>query len=107
MFGDMFSQMQQQQEALQEKLSAMRITETTDGIAVTVSGTREVVNVKIEESIMADGDAEQVEDLLVIALNRALTKAAEVEQTEAQALMSGMMPGGMPGMPEMSGLFGK
>jgi len=104
MFGDMMNQMQQQQEALQAKLSAMRITETTDGIAVTVSGTREVVNVKIDESIMADGDAEQVEDLLVIALNRALSKAAEVEQTEAQSLMSGMMPGGMP---DMSSLFGK
>ncbi len=104
MFGDMMNQMQQQQEALQEKLSAMRITETTDGIAVTVSGTREVVNVKIDEAVMADGDAEQVEDLLVIALNRALAKAAEVEQTEAQSLMSGMMPGGMP---DLGGLFGK
>ncbi|MFK8055183.1 MAG: YbaB/EbfC family nucleoid-associated protein [Saprospiraceae bacterium] len=104
MFGDMMSQMQQQQEALQAKLAAMRITETTDGIAVTVSGTREVVNVKIDESIMADGDAEQVEDLLLIALNRALEKAGEVEKTEAQSLMSGMMPGGMP---DMGSLFGK
>ena len=103
MFGDMFAQMQQQQEALQKKLSEMRITETTDGVAVTVSGAREVVGVKVEASVLADGDPEQLEDLLVVALNRALAKAAETEQTEAQALMSGMMPGGMPDLGSLLG----
>ena len=103
MFGDMFAQMQQQQEALQQKLSAMRLTETTDGVAVTVSGAREVVGVKVEQSILDDGDPEQLEDLLVVALNRALAKAAETEQAEAQALMSGMMPGGMPDLGSLLG----
>ena len=32
MFGDMFAQMQQQQEALQRKLSEMRLTEASDGL---------------------------------------------------------------------------
>ena len=103
MFGDMMAQMQQQQEALQKKLGAMRITESAEGVSVTVSGTREVIGVKVAESILADGDAEQLEDLLVVALNQALAKAAKTEQTEAAQLMSGMMPGGMP---DMSALFG-
>ena len=103
MFGDMFAQMQQQQEALQRKLSEMRLTETSDGVSVTVSGTREVVAVKVEESILSDGDPEQLEDLLVVALNRALAKAAETEQAEAQQLMSGMMPGGMPDLGSLMG----
>ena len=98
MFGDMMAQMQQQQAALQEKLGAMRLTEAADGVSVIVSGTREVIAVKVEERILADGDPEQLEDLLVIGLNRALAKAAEAEQSEAQNLMSGMIPGGLGGM---------
>lgn len=104
MFGDMFNQMQQQQEALQEKLKAMRITEEANGVTVTVSGTREVIAVAVSESVFSEGDAEQLEDLLLISLNRALSKAAEVEQTEAQSLMSGMLPGGLEGL---GGMFGQ
>ncbi len=103
MFGEMMAQMQQQQEALQQKLGALRITESAEGVSVTVSGTREVIGVKVDQAILADGDAEQLEDLLVVALNQALAKAAETEQNEAQQLMSGMMPGGMP---DMGALFG-
>lgn len=98
MLGDMMAQMQQQQQALQDKLGAMRITEAADGVSVTVSGTRDVIGVKVEDRILADGDAEQLEDLLLVSLNRALAKAAETEQTEAQSLMSGMLPGGLGGM---------
>lgn len=97
------AQMQQQQEALQQKLGAMRLTETAGGVTVTVSGTREVIGVKVDQEIIADGDAEQLEDLLVVALNKALAKAAETEAAEAQQLMSGMMPGGMP---DLGALFG-
>ena len=103
MFGDMMAQMQQQQEALQQKLGAMRLTETAGGVTITVSGTREVIGVKVDQEIIADGDAEQLEDLLVVALNKALAKAAETEAAEAQQLMSGMMPGGMP---DLGALFG-
>ena len=92
------AQMQQQQAALQEKLGAMRITEEAGGLSVTVSGTREVTAVKIGEGLLADGDPEQLEDLLLVSLNRALTRAAEAEQTEAQSLMSGMIPGGLEGL---------
>ena len=104
MFGDMLGQMQQQQEALQQRLSEMRLEESSDGVSVTVSGTREVIAVKVDEQILQDGDVEQLEDLLLVSLNRALAKAAETEQAEAQKLMSGMLPGGMEGL---SGLFGQ
>ena len=97
------NQMQQQQAALQEKLGAMRITEETGGVSVTVSGTREVVAVKVSEQVFADGDPEQLEDLLVIAANKALAKAAETEQNEAQSLMSNMLPGGLEGLGGMLG----
>ncbi len=99
----MMAQMQQQQEALQKKLGEMRITEETDGVSVTVTGTREVVGVKVAERVLEDGDPEQLEDLLVVALNRALTKASETEQEEAQQLMSGMLPGGMGDLGSMLG----
>lgn len=103
MFGDMMAQMQRQQEELQAKLGAMRITEEADGVSVTVTGTREVLGVKVQESILSDGDPEQLEDLLVVTLNRALARAAETEQEEAQQLMSGMLPGGLG---DLGGMLG-
>ena len=103
MFGDMLNQMKQQQEALQAKLAALRIREEAGGVAVTVSGAREVVAVKVDEQILADGDPEQLEDLLVVALNKALATAAATEQAEAQSLMSGMMPGGLG---DLGGMLG-
>ena len=104
MFGDMFSQMQQQQEELQNKLAATRHEATSGGVTVTVSGTREVINVSIDSSLTgAEGDAEELEDLLVVAVNQALQKAQAKEQEEAQRLMSNMLPGGLGSLGDMLG----
>lgn len=104
MFGNMLAQMQQQQEQLQAKLKEARITEKTDGVSVTVSGDRTVQTVSVDPQIFADGDPEQLEDLLVIAVNRALQKAADMEKKESEKLMSGMLPGGLGSLGSMFGM---
>jgi len=100
MFGDMMGQMQEMQAKMQEKLSQMEVTESAGGnlIHVTVNGIREIINISIDPSLLGGDDAEAIEDMLVVATNRALEKAAKMEAEEGQNMMQGMMPDGLAGL---------
>jgi DNA-binding YbaB/EbfC family protein len=95
MFGDMMGQMQEMQAKMKEKLSTIEVVgEAGDGLVkVTANGVREILNISIDPSLLED--AEAIEDMLVIATNRALELAAEKEATEGQSLLGNMLPGGM------------
>ncbi|MCC6683941.1 MAG: YbaB/EbfC family nucleoid-associated protein, partial [Bacteroidia bacterium] len=49
-------------------------------------------------------DREQIEDLIVVAVNRAMEQADNVSQAEMQAIAKDMLPGGLGGL---GNLFGK
>lgn len=102
MFGDMFGQMEERQKALREKLQGISVeAESGDGLVkITANAAREITNIKVDPSIMDPEDPEQLEDLLLVAINRVLEKAATKEAAESQKLISDMLP------PGMSGLFG-
>ena len=105
MFGDMMGNMKQQQEAVQKELAAKEIIgEAGEGaIKVTCNGLRIVLNIAIDKTKLDWEDSEQVEDLVLIATNRALDKAAAVEQELTANSLKDMLP---PGMGGLSGLFG-
>lgn len=98
MFGDMKGQMEEMQSQMKEKLrTEMVIGEAGDGLVkVTANGAREITNVKVDPSLL--DDAEALEDLLVVATNRALELAAEKEAAESQSMLQNMLPGGLGGM---------
>jgi hypothetical protein len=100
MLGDMMSQMQEMQEQMQKQLAAQTFSADAGGGAVTVtcSGAREITNVKINPTQVDPEDLEGLEDLLVVATNRALEKAAEYETAQAGSMMNNMMPGGLDGL---------
>jgi hypothetical protein len=100
MFGDMFGQMEEQQKALREQLKNITIeAEAGDGaIKVTANAAREITNIKVDPALMDPEDPEQLEDLLLVAINRALEKAATKEAAESQKLISTMLPPGMEGL---------
>lgn len=97
MFGDMMNQMQEMQEQMQKQLAAQTFSAEAGGGAVTVTctGAREITNVKIDTAQIDLDDAESLEDLIVVATNRALEKAAEYEQSQAGSMMNNMLPGGL------------
>ncbi len=105
MFGDMMGNMKEQQEAVQKTLAAKEITgEAGEGaIKVTCDGLRKVLNISIDKEKLDWEDSEQVEDLLLIATNRALDQAAAIEQELTANSLKDMLP---PGMGGLSGLFG-
>ena len=71
--------MEEQQKALQAKLAQIIVkAESGDGsIKVEATATREIVNISIDKSKVNTDDLEEIEDLLVVAINRAIAKAAE------------------------------
>jgi|GEM_PF-727670 hypothetical protein len=100
MFGDMMSQMQEMQEQMQKQLAAEFFTAEAGGgaVMVTCTGARGITNVKISPELLDPEDAEGLEDLIVVATNRALEKAAEYEQGQAGSMMNNMLPGGLGSM---------
>lgn len=98
MFGDMQGQMEEMQAKMKEKLRAESVTgEAGDGLVkVTANGAREITNIKVAPSLL--DDAEALEDLLLVATNRALELAAEKEAGESQNMIQNMLPGGLGGM---------
>jgi len=105
MFGDMMGNMKQQQEAVQKTLKEKEVIgEAGEGaIKVTCNGLRQVLNVSIEKDKLDWSDSEQVEDLLLIATNRALDQATAIEQELTANSLKDMLP---PGMGGLSDLFG-
>ncbi|MBK8427081.1 MAG: YbaB/EbfC family nucleoid-associated protein [Lewinellaceae bacterium] len=97
MFEDLLGNLQKQQEELQQKLAEIFVeAEAGDG-AVTVKAGADlhIENIKFDASKMDFSDQEQVEDLLVVALNRALDLARQKAAAESSKLLGNMLPGGM------------
>ena len=103
MFGDMEGMMAKLKEA-QAKIEETQIRLSTvmvDGdagngmVVVTVTGNREVKNIAIDDELL--GDKEALEDYLILALNKAIEKANQVNETEMAAAAKGGLPD-IPGM---------
>jgi DNA-binding YbaB/EbfC family protein len=88
-------QMQQQMVSAQEELADARVDGTVgDGlVTVTVSGTGELVGVKIKKDSFDPADPEDLEDLIVAAFRDARAKA---DALAAEAM--GPLAGGLGGL---------
>ena len=98
MFGDMLGKLQEAQQKMQEgkqKLGSVIIDgEAGNGLVkVSVTGNREVKAISIDNQLMAPDKKEELEDLLITALNRALTKAEQTFDEEMKGLAGGMLGG--------------
>lgn len=105
MFGNLMGNMEEQQAAMKERLSKIELeAEAGDGaVTVKVNGNNEVLNVSIDASKLDWEDKEQVEDLVMVAVNRAIEKAKEASGREAQKMIADMLP---PGMGDLGNLLG-
>lgn len=90
---------QQKVEETKQRLETIYLTEegANGKITVTISGNRQVKDIHIDESLMED--AEELADHLVITINKAITKASEMNENEMQSAAAGML--NMPGMDQL------
>ena len=97
MFGDLLGNLQQQQEEMRKKLAQVNIeAEVADGaVVVKANGNKEILDVKIDPEKLDWNDQEQVLDLIIAAVNRAIETASDKEKEEAQQMMQNMLPPGL------------
>lgn len=97
MFGDLLGNIQRQQEQMQQQLATISVqAEAGDGaVTVQASGDMRITNLRLDASKIDLQDTESAEDLLVVAINRALDLAKQQAAAQTQQLLGGMMPSGM------------
>lgn len=85
-----------------ESLGQLQVEGTAGGGVVTalVNGRMELISVRIDPKLLADGDAELLEDLVTAAVNQGMTRAREAAAKSIQSLA-----GGLP-IPGLSSLLG-
>ncbi len=107
MLGDMMGMMgklketQQKVEATKKRLDTVTLEESSPErlVQVVITANRVVKKINIDDSLLTD--KEQLEDYLILAINKAIEKATQVNETELAAVAKE----GMPNIPGMDGLF--
>ncbi len=87
--------------ATKKRMDTVLIDEkSNDGlIEVTITANRELKKISIADSLLED--KEQLEDFLILTLNKAIANATAVNETELAAVAKE----GMPNIPGMDSLF--
>lgn len=101
--GSMLRQAQQmggQMEKLTEEMKNRHATGVAGGgmVEVEVNGLLEVLRCRIEPQLVAQGDREMIEDLVVAAVNKAILKAKQLHATAVRELTGGIP---IPGLQDM------
>ncbi|WP_299016497.1 YbaB/EbfC family nucleoid-associated protein [uncultured Polaribacter sp.] len=103
MFGDISGMMgklkdaQQKVEVTKKRLDTVLVDEnsTDNKIKVTLTANRQIKTISIDESLL--NDAEELEDYLILTLNKAINKATQINENE----MAIAAKAGMPNIPGM------
>jgi DNA-binding YbaB/EbfC family protein len=96
---DKLMQAQQMAGEVKKRLDAITVSGSAEGgkISVNANGNKVVQSVAIDEDFFKEADKEQLEELLVIAINKAMEQADNVSQSEMAAITKNML-GGMGGL---------
>jgi DNA-binding YbaB/EbfC family protein len=96
---DKLMQAQQIAGEVKQRLDGITVTGTAEGgkITVTANGNKVVQSVAIDDDFFKDADKEQLEELLTIAVNKAMEQADNISQSEMAAMTKDML-GGLGGL---------
>lgn len=94
MFGKL-GEAKKMAEEMKIKLAAISVEGSAENgkIKVRANGNKEILSVEIAPEMMQADKKEELEDLMVIAIGRALEQANAVSEAEMKAMMGSMMPG--------------
>lgn len=91
-------EMQAKMQAMQEEIALLEMTGQSGGglVMVTLTGKSEMKSLKIDPSLVKEGEGEILEDLIVAAHNDAKAKVEAAMQEKTKALTAGLpIPPGM------------
>ncbi len=103
MFGDMMGMMgklkeaQKKVEETKKRLDTVLIDEASNDkkLKITITANRAIKSIDINDELLED--KEQLEDYLILTLNKAIEKATQINETELAAAAKDGMPN-IPGM---------
>ncbi|MFN8258165.1 MAG: YbaB/EbfC family nucleoid-associated protein [Bacteroidales bacterium] len=105
MFGDFMGKIQEAQKQMEEtkkELSNIFVESEAEGGLVKVKSdcNLKITNIEISDELLQSADKQELEDLIIVAVNKVLEKAKEKQEVELSKVAQGMLP-------NLGGLFGK
>ncbi len=88
--------LQKQMEEMREEIEKKTVEASSGGGAVTavVSGKKEIIDIKIKPEVVDPDDVEMLQDLIIAAVNEAISKAGEMMEQEMGKITGGFnIPG--------------
>ncbi len=101
MFDKLF-QAQQKAEEVKKRLDSISVFGEAEGgkIKVVASASKEIKEVTIDPDFLANAEKEELEELIAVAVNKALAQAESISQTEMQAVSQDLL-GGLGGFGDL------
>ena len=92
---------QKQAEEIKKRLDTISVFGEVEGgaIKVTATANKVITGIAVDEELYKQADKEELEELLLTAVNKALTQADQVSAVEMQAATKNMLGG-------LGGVFG-
>jgi len=80
---------------VKKRLDAITVTGTAESgkISVNANGNKIIQSTNIDDNFFKDADKEELEELLLVAINKALEQAENVSQSEMAAMTQQMLGG--------------
>lgn len=99
---DKILEAKQKAEEVKKRLDGLTVMGSVEGgkIKVTANGNKVIQSIMIDDEFLKEADKEELEELLALAVNKALEQAENINQSEMAALSQQMFGG-------LGGLFGK
>jgi len=85
MFGDLKEKM----EASKKKLDGIMVNGEAEGVKVTMSASKVISNIGLSDSLVAEGDKEKIEDMIMLAMSKAQEAADNIAHNEASSMAQG------------------
>jgi len=102
---DKLLQVQQKAEEVKNRLNNVIVTGEAEGgkIKVSANGNKLITSIEIEPIFLSSADKEELEELLLVAVNKAIDQAENAHQSEMQAMSQDMLGG----LGDLGNLFNK
>lgn len=99
----MAQQLQSQMAQAQEELKQTTLEASAGGgaVRIVITGAQEVRSVEIDPSAVDPDEVDMLQDLVMTAMNEAISRSKELERERMAGIAGGM---GLPGMPGLPGL---
>lgn len=80
---------------IQAKMENLRVKESAGGGVVTAeaNGNGKITNLEIDQDFLSSCEAEELSELILVAVNRAVEAASQKHAAEMKSMAGGMLPG--------------